>query len=316
MFLVESVERQLGIRIDAKDKVYVKQFARRAEIFDTEHGNIVILNKVGQVCEAMHGTKKQLSGQEIEQIYGKDRQYVNWESARKCERNPHHETFLSDFLSPCYLVLALIVDYCPEKEYYKRGLQAVMTALDDHFGPANFAAKTGSFFPAMQANPRKFLHKLTQEELSFLTTMRSRGKKIFLMTNSKRDFAELVMQTVIGNDWTEHFDFILTSSQKPHFFTRPDGFESAQGKSYTKGSLRALREVHPEINSRVLYFGDGKSVTRASGELVCCSQTLTSPTVDIRTDILPTSTLVQWDNGWWTSSAYIGYLPHGSIVAF
>lgn len=254
------MERQLNVKFEEVDKTYVKRFARRAEIFDTDNGNIIILNASGQVCEALHGTKKQLSQEEIMRIYGSDRMYKHWAAARVCERNEHYATFLSDFLSPCYLVLALLVDYLPGGDY-KRMLRAVMQALDDNFMPANFAAKSGRFFPALQAEPSKFLHRLTDEEVEFLRLMRSRGKKIFLMTNSQMDFAELVMQTVLGVDWGDYFDFILTSSQKPKFFTRKDAFESENGKRYVKGSLHALRQVHPEVDSRVLYFGDGKTLS-------------------------------------------------------
>jgi hypothetical protein len=52
----------------------------------------------------------------------------------------------------------------------------------------------------------------------------SKGKKLFLATNSHQEFGELIMQTTLGDDWQSLFELSLANCLKPGFFTKQNPF--------------------------------------------------------------------------------------------
>src|SRR3989338_9823126 len=57
-----------------------------------------------------------------------------------------------------------------------------------------------------------------------LHKLRSSGKKLFLLTNSYWDYTQTVMSYLLGN-WLSFFDFVITASNKPAFFTDSKPFK-------------------------------------------------------------------------------------------
>jgi len=80
------------------------------------------------------------------------------------------------------------------------------------------------------------LHAHIQDPLlaKTLKTLRTSGKKVFIVTNSFYDFTHVVLNYVLegktGKDrddgWLQYFDAVVTAAGKPRFFTeRKDLFE-------------------------------------------------------------------------------------------
>jgi len=105
--------------------------------------------------------------------------------------------------------------------------------------------------------------------------LRSSGKKLFLLTNSRAAYTDTMMTYLVGDalpeypSWKNYFDIIITASRKPSFFmeqnalfevhddgtTRPaTAFE--RGKVYQGGNIDDFERVAACASDRILYVGD------------------------------------------------------------
>lgn len=90
------------------------------------------------------------------------------------------------------------------------------------------------------------------------------GKRLFVVTNSEREYATAVLDHVIGAEWRDLFDVVAVSSRKPAFFDantdapqHPEGDQTTGHARVLEGTgaatVEALLGTVPE---RVLYVGD------------------------------------------------------------
>ena len=113
-----------------------------------------------------------------------------------------------------------------------------------------------------------------------LHKLRSAGKRLFVLTNSRRAYTDTLMSYLLGTTgtteyptWRHYFDVIVVGSGKPGFFQehRPfmervheDRDESAlrpaqtieRGRIYEGGNLHDFERMVGIIGDRVLYVGD------------------------------------------------------------
>jgi FMN phosphatase YigB (HAD superfamily) len=77
-------------------------------------------------------------------------------------------------------------------------------SADEVFSIKNY----GSYFPAVVKEPSRYI--VAQPELrEILVTLRSKGKQVFLATNSHVEYTELIMTATLGSDWRDFFDLCL-----------------------------------------------------------------------------------------------------------
>jgi hypothetical protein len=116
-----------------------------------------------------------------------------------------------------------------------------------------------------------------------LTTLREKGKKLFVMTNSHAENCNEIMTATLGKDWQNFFDLSIANALKPNQFTSKERLpfyvcdmskkdlkgekiedgklltESNQ-KIYLNGSWQVLEEHFEESlekkDLRYLYVGD------------------------------------------------------------
>mmetsp|Transcript_15011 Transcript_15011/g.10892 ORF Transcript_15011/g.10892 Transcript_15011/m.10892 type:complete len:96 (+) Transcript_15011:559-846(+) len=75
----------------------------------------------------------------------------------------------------------------------------------------------GRFFPKVAAEPLKYI--IPQPEFrEILTILKSKGKHLFMATNSHYDYSQLIMETTIGKDWLSFFEVNCCYCRKPKFF--------------------------------------------------------------------------------------------------
>ena len=75
----------------------------------------------------------------------------------------------------------------------------------------------GLYFPTVAANPTLYFEP--QPDLrKTLEEIRSHGVKLFLATNSHKEYMDLIMETTFGKDWGVLFDLKCAHAQKPNFF--------------------------------------------------------------------------------------------------
>jgi HAD superfamily 5'-nucleotidase-like hydrolase len=88
------------------------------------------------------------------------------------------------------------------------------------------------------------------------------GKQLFVVTNSHRDYAELVLDAVIGCDWRSLFAAVVVDAGKPAFFD-PGRVAGSTRRSAGRGAAviegAAARDVETmlgAVGERILYVGD------------------------------------------------------------
>lgn len=111
-----------------------------------------------------------------------------------------------------------------------------------------------------------------QETYSILHLLASKGKKLFLITNSPYNFVDKGMRYMVGKDWRDLFDVVIVQADKPHFFNdcikpfrlldengdlRWDKITQLErGHVYKQGNLVDFLKLTGWRGSKVLYFGD------------------------------------------------------------
>lgn len=256
-------------------------------VFDAENGHLVHVTTRNTVCCGRHGSTP-LDAAALERAYGADRRFPHAAAVRAFERDPRtFAAFSSPFGLPGVQVLAILVDHvdsqapaseaaetleAPQRPDYAQLLADVFGAFADMYDPSSLRLCRGAFFPALAAEPGRFLVKTAAAVLDMVRALRASGQKVFLMTNSRLDFAEVVMQFAVGPDWRSRFDLVIGAATKPAFFTaaspgapfRPEGSDAEEavvalgGPAVHFGGWRALRDQlgAGAEGSKVLYWGD------------------------------------------------------------
>jgi hypothetical protein len=106
-----------------------------------------------------------------------------------------------------------------------------------------------------------------------LHRLRSAGKKLFLLTNSRPDQTEPMMSYLLDGavrgyqSWRQFFDVIVTSAAKPTFFTGRAPFEDVldpgnpvselrRGRVYRGGNMADFERMMGMSGTDLLYVGD------------------------------------------------------------
>ncbi|BFF98358.1 5'-nucleotidase domain-containing protein 1 [Drosophila madeirensis] len=268
-------------------------FLQKGLFLDGPRGNILKLSSEAQILRATHGTR-QLSDQEIVAIYGPERQWAittsfykdplsTWNGAA----SEQMRSLLDYFDMPSALVFAQAVDVVdkqsgsqPEEYEVWRDLQAGLMHI---FSRDHFSNDTSLYFKGMREDTPKYVLCTDSCVLEWLSALRKSGKKLFLLTGSNIDFANLTATQALGKDWREYFDFVVTYAKKPGFFTiqRPflqvdvrelkelahtelpqDAGVLKPGEIYSQGNWHQLHAALAKLlnketaQAKALYFGD------------------------------------------------------------
>ncbi|KAM0843653.1 hypothetical protein ACQ4PT_057574 [Festuca glaucescens] len=137
--------------------------------------------------------------------------------------------------------------------------------------------RSGLVHRKVLAEPQKFLIK-NNKVFRFLKTLREKGKKLFLLTNSPFYFVDGGMSYLLedqhfdGNSWRELFDVVIAQANKPIFynsdhpfrvydtekdtlaFTAVDKFLPSE--VYYHGCLKSFLQITKWRGPEVIYFGD------------------------------------------------------------
>ena len=107
---------------------------------------------------------------------------------------------------------------------------------------------------------------------ALLHKLRSAGKRLFLLTNSGPDYSDAMMSFLLDDSveeypsWRNYFDYIVTASKKPSFFTGKAPFVDwetgvearnvERGRVYTGGNIADFQRSLGYAGDEVLYVGD------------------------------------------------------------
>ncbi|KAH8380574.1 hypothetical protein KR009_011528, partial [Drosophila setifemur] len=284
-FLVE----QRGYKKELLDQQLNVDFLQKGLFLDGPRGNVLKLSNEAQILRATHGTRL-LSDEEVQAIYGPNRE---WEITSAFSKDPlstwngaaslQMRALMDFFDMPSALVFAQAVDQVDREKKPSKGeeyevWQDVQAGLMHIYSRDNFANGKSMYFNSMRAEPERFILSTDTRVLSWLKELRNCGKKLFLLTGSNVDFANLTATQALGKDWRSHFDFVVTYAKKPGFFTSQRPFmrvdveqlkelpeEAAAieaGEVYSQGNWHGLHEAMAKLlnkkpgNAKALYFGD------------------------------------------------------------
>lgn len=216
---------------DDADKLYGMFF--RA-VFDHKTGNLLKIGWGDIILRGYNGMRR-LTREEIENQYGEVPKIADYHIL-----SHRHEDFtnLHEFYG-CAAVptLAKLVELKKnathgmllEKSYYDI-IDDVKESWEHNYGVnrEEFRKKnySGYFFPYMLQNPKEIVYKQQKQILKKLAEIRQKGVLLFISSNSTFEVADILMKESIGEDWLDHFDFVMYENKKPDFFRKHNDYSN------------------------------------------------------------------------------------------
>uniref|UniRef100_A0A8C6SLA0 5'-nucleotidase domain-containing protein 1 n=1 Tax=Neogobius melanostomus TaxID=47308 RepID=A0A8C6SLA0_9GOBI len=163
------------------------------------------------------------------------------------------------------------------KEVNSEFWKDMIAAIDHNYNTSAFKEDAGTYFPCVKRDPGRYLQPCSDAVKTWLRTMKSAGKVLLLITSSHSDYCRLICQHILGKDFEELFDIIITNALKPGFFSlvphqRPfrnlvNDEEESEGLPsldkpgwYSQGNWPHLHELLKTMTGKpepkVVYFGD------------------------------------------------------------
>ncbi|XP_078504933.1 5'-nucleotidase domain-containing protein 1 [Lissotriton helveticus] len=253
-------------------------FCSKGLVLDLEEGNILKLAEDGAVLRASHGTKS-LSLDEIVELYGQKREWKHFKTiSEEFARSAKYFFYDNYFDLPGVLLCARIVDLLGEREGTKKYdfWKDVIAAIEHNYNSSAFREGAGLFFPALKENPSKYLLPCPESVKSWIRKLKEEGKIIILITSSHSDYCRLLCEHILGENFEELFDIIITNALKPGFFSQIPHqrhfrvLENDQEQDslpflekpgwYSHGNWVHLYDLLKKISNKpepkVVYFGD------------------------------------------------------------
>jgi len=235
-------------------------FPIRGLIVDKRHGHLLKMDRYRYVAKAYHGHDL-VSKEDRERLY----QQTKIEPAD--DRFHWIDTLYALPEAALYAALVPFLEARGELDHAKL-FEDIRECID-------LSHKDDSILPVMLAGPARYFFRDPKLPAT-LHKLRSAGKRLFLLTNSQRDYTDRMMTWLLDGgvagypSWHHYFDAVVVDARKPSFFTTsrpflergPDGLREApgdgfeRGRIYEQGNLRELERRLETGGDRVLYVGD------------------------------------------------------------
>ncbi|CAF0915075.1 unnamed protein product [Rotaria sordida] len=243
---------------------YDNYFGVKALIYDSLYGNLIQLDSNGLVHTALHGVNTRLSSEKIKEIYPNAFEAIEEDTTN-------------------------IVDLIDKENLYEKSSKNQINLmkkynfflidLNNGFNYLFNDFQRGNYFSSIRENPNKFIYKRLDVR-QWLEKLKKSNKKLFLATNSRFDYTNLLTTYAFGNDWQNLFDFIIVDCKKPSFFNNlnkqsfyrvindnniiPVTIDEIiknfnQNYIYSLGNSEDLHLIMSQISNKdpiVIYFGD------------------------------------------------------------
>ncbi|WP_245677690.1 HAD-IG family 5'-nucleotidase [Chondromyces crocatus] len=239
---------------------YPMHFPMRGLLIDKRHGHILKMDRFKVVQKGYHGLRE-LSKEEIRSLY----------QHRKIRTNTGRYHWIDTLyaLSEATLYAAIVdaLEARGDEVDYARLFADIRECIDE-------AHRDGTIVDAVMNDLPRFIER-DPNLASTLHKLRSAGKKLFLLTNSRWEYTERMMTYLLGDAMPEYpsfrhyFDVIIVAAQKPAFFqerrplmvrdgdsVRPAAPPLERGAIYEGGNLLDVERFLNVSGDRVLYVGD------------------------------------------------------------
>lgn len=240
---------------------YDERFPLRGILIDKQEGNLLKMDRFKYVAKAFHGSRE-LPRDKRRELYHQRRIRVD------TDRYHWVDTL---YALPEAAVYAGAVDF-----FDSRGDQVDYALLfRDIRESIDEAHRDGAIVDVIEQNLPRFVMK-DPELATTLHKLRSAGKKLFLLTNSRAGYTESMMTYLLGGamqeypTWKHYFDVVIVAASKPRFFTERRPFYEFRGKGeestrasrlerlkiYEGGNLGEFERLIGATGDEVLYVGD------------------------------------------------------------
>jgi HAD superfamily 5'-nucleotidase-like hydrolase len=236
------------------------QFPVRGLLIDKRFGHVLKMDRYKHVHKGYHGFRE-LTKEELRALY---------HSKKIRPATPRYHWIDTLYALSEVATYAALVDAMEKKGYavdYARLFTDIRECIDE-------AHRDGTILDEVASNLPHFVHR-DPNLAPTLHKLRSAGKKLFLLTNSRWAYTEKMMTYLLGGAMTEYptwrnfFDVVIVAATKPVFFTekRPllerdgDAVRPAQpplerGKIYEGGNLQDFERALGVTGDEILYVGD------------------------------------------------------------
>ena len=235
-------------------------FPIRGLLIDKKLGHVLKMDRFKVVQKAYHGLSP-LSKEEIRTLYQGKR--VRPSTAR------YHWIDTLYALSEAALFTGIVdaLESRGEAVDYGKLFDDIRECIDE-------AHRDGSIIDTVQADLPRFVDR-DPLLAPTLHKLRSAGKRLFLLTNSRWSFTEAMMTYLLGGAMPEYpsfrhyFDGVVVAAGKPQFFQegrplmvregnelRPATYPLERGVVHEGGNLHDLERALGVTGDRILYVGD------------------------------------------------------------
>ncbi|MGH7293485.1 MAG: HAD-IG family 5'-nucleotidase, partial [Polyangiaceae bacterium] len=239
---------------------YSTDFPVRGLLIDKRFGNILKMNRYKFVTKGYHGLRE-LERDELRQLY----------HAKKIRpATPRYHWIDTLYALSEAAVYAALVESMEKRGLhidYAKAFTDIRESIDEAHRDGTILDAVSSDFPRLVSRDHDLaptLHKL-----------RSSGKKIFVLTNSRWAYTDRMMTYLLDGEmaeyphWRNYFDVVIVAATKPAFFQErrplmerdgdklsPAEFPLERGKIYEGGNLQDLERALGVSGDQVLYVGD------------------------------------------------------------
>ncbi|MCB9832847.1 MAG: HAD-IG family 5'-nucleotidase [Planctomycetes bacterium] len=248
----ERLIEQEGMPDDFMNELPEASFACKGLVVDIQEGNVCKIDRHGYVVQAYHGPTP-LNHDARRKLYGAEDFIPNVTHGRRFIQVD------SDFAKPEVLIFAALAP-----RVGKARCKDLWRTIRYH---TDMIHRDGSLKRILMADP---LHYLSPdvEIVPMLQTLKSWGKKVFLLTNSEWHYTKAMINFALGTaddpedlGWLELFDLVVCQAGKPGYFSAKKSepgavCEPGVDKLTCGGNIEDLEERLGCGGNEVLYVGD------------------------------------------------------------
>ncbi|KAM7533325.1 hypothetical protein Aperf_G00000120494 [Anoplocephala perfoliata] len=269
----------IGYPEELRSFTYEPSFPIRGLWFDTLYGTFLKLDQFSNILVCLRGFNVIPRSESMKMYPNK---FLKYDESRIVIMNTLYD------LPTIYLISCVIHVFHNDPRYVKleHGVQldsiymSYHSIYDDVYAVANWMHQ-GELKKKTMEDLDKYIEK-NKEITLLLDKLRSRGGKVFLLTNSDFAYSQAIMKYLLEEPsdakgeirpWTSYFDFILTDAKKPLFFDEGTLLRAVDeetgrlsighhigplqnGKIYSGGSCEVFTQLIGARGKDVLYTGD------------------------------------------------------------
>ena len=239
---------------------YQTAFPVRGLLIDKRFGHVLKMNRYKFVAKGYHGMRE-LDKHQLRQLY---------HSKKIRPATPRYHWIDTLYALSEASLYAALVEAMEERGLaidYAKAFTDIRDSIDE-------AHRDGTILETVAADFPRFVRK-DPELAPTLHKLRSAGKRLFLLTNSRWAYTDKTMSYLLDGamaeyaHWRNYFDVVIVAATKPAFFQEkrplmmqngkelvPATLPLERGKVYEGGNLEELEYALGAVGDEVLYVGD------------------------------------------------------------